>query len=99
MEIKLKTRIAGIIIQDKKILMLKGKGYKELWTPGGKIEEGESDEDCLKRELKEEIGVDLIESKFFGEYKGMSFYNPEVIYNQRVYIATVGGGHKTRYGD
>ena len=89
-----KTRIAGIIIQGGKILMLKGKGYKELWTPGGKLEEGESDESCLKRELKEEIGVDLINSKFFGEYPGKSFYNPEIVYDQRVYIVTIEGGVK-----
>jgi len=79
-----RTRITGIVIQDGKILMLKGKGYKKLWTPGGKIEEGESDKDCLKRELKEEIGVNLIDSRLFGEYPGMSFYNPELVYNQRV---------------
>jgi len=79
-----RTRITGIVIQDGKILMLKGKGYKELWTPGGKIEEGESDKDCLKRELKEEIGVNLIDSRLFGEYPRMSFYNPELVYNQRV---------------
>ena len=89
---KSKTRIAGIIIQDGKILMLKGKGYKELWTPGGKLEERESDEECLKRELEEEIGVHLINSKFFKEYPGKSFYNPELIYNNRVYIATIEGG-------
>jgi len=89
-----RTRIAGIIIQNGKILMLKGKGYKELWTPGGKLEEGESDEDCLRRELKEEIRVNLVSSKFFKEYLGNSFYNPEVVYNQRVYIVTVEGGVK-----
>ena len=91
-----RTRIAGIIIQNGEILMLKGKRYKELWTPGGKLEEGESDESCLKRELKEEIGVDLINSKFFGEYPGKSFYNPEIVYDQRVYIVTIEGGGKTR---
>ncbi len=88
---KIRTRIAGIIIQGGKILMLKGKGYKELWTPGGKLEEGESDEECLRRELKEEIGVNLVNSNFFGEYPGKSFYNPEVIRNQRVYIVNIEG--------
>lgn len=60
-----RTRIAAIIIKDKKLLLLKGKGYKELWTPGGKIELGESDEECLKRELKEEIIPDLIKQRIF----------------------------------
>jgi 8-oxo-dGTP diphosphatase len=91
---KPKTRIAGIIVQDGKILMLKGKGYKELWTPGGKLEEGESDENCLKRELKEEIGVNLISLRFFGEYSGEHFYNPNLISNNRVYLVTIDGGVK-----
>lgn len=85
------TRIAGIIIQDGKMLMLKGKGYKELWTPGGKIKEGESDEECLRRELQEEIGVNLIKLKFFGEYLGHSFYQPEIALIERVYLVTIDG--------
>ncbi|MFH1253064.1 MAG: NUDIX domain-containing protein [Candidatus Uhrbacteria bacterium] len=46
-----KTRIVGIIIKSKKLLMLKGKGFEELWTPGGKIEGKETDQECLEREL------------------------------------------------
>lgn len=88
---KPRTRIAGIIIQDGKLLMLKGRGYKELWTPGGHLEIGESEEECLKRELKEEIGVTLVESKFFGEYPGRSFYFPDQVYNKRVYTAKIKG--------
>ena len=67
-ESSLKIRIAGIIIKENKLLLLKGRGHKHLWTPGGKLEKGETDKECLKRELKEEIGVDLIEAKFFKEY-------------------------------
>lgn len=89
-----KTRIVGIIIRDNKLLMLKGKGYKELWTPGGKIEQGESDEDCLRRELKEEIDVKLIKIEFFKEYSGISFYHQNRITNQRVYIVSVTGNFK-----
>jgi len=86
-----RTRIAGIIIQDGKILMLLGKGYPELWTPGGKIEEGETDEECLKREFKEEIGVELLEAKFFKEYLAHSFYTPDNKMIQRTYICKIEG--------
>jgi 8-oxo-dGTP diphosphatase len=89
-----KTRIAGIIIQDGKLLMLLGKGYKELWTPGGKIDDGETDEECLRRELKEEIGVDLAELKFFKEYSNASFYHPENKIIERSYVIKIKGDIK-----
>lgn len=89
------TRIAGIIIKDGKMLMLLGRGHKELWTPGGKIEPGESDQECLKRELKEEIGVNLLSCKFFKEYSNKSFYHPERMTIDRVYIAEIEGEIKS----
>lgn len=86
-----KTRIVAIIIKDGKLLMLKGKGYNELWTPGGKIEQGETDEDCLRRELAEEIGVKITGLKFFKEYSGKSFYHPNRITKQKIYIVSISG--------
>lgn len=87
-------RIAGIIIQDGKILMLKGKGYKELWTPGGKIKEGETEEECLIREMKEETGVGVTEMKFFKTYEGESFYLPGLKLIQKLYLAKIVGDIK-----
>ena len=69
-------------------------GYSELWTPGGKIKEGEGDEECLRRELKEEIGVDLVKMKFFKEYDTVSFYHPEKKIIERVYIVEIQGDIK-----
>lgn len=88
---KERTRIAAIIIKDGKILMERGYDYPELWTPGGKIDGTETDEECLRRELKEELGVELMSSKFFKEYPGVSHYNPGVKMIQRVYICTIEG--------
>lgn len=85
-----KTRVAAIIIKQGKILMLIGRGYKELWTPGGKIKEGESDEECLKRELQEEIGAKLVSMKYFGEYSGQSPYHHRITRN-KVYLAEIDG--------
>lgn len=54
--------VAGIIQRDDgKILLARRKpgshlaGYWEF--PGGKIEDGESPEECLERELREELGI------------------------------------------
>lgn len=59
---------AAIIIKDKKILGTrrahgKLKGYWEL--PGGKVEEGESLEQALKREMIEELECEIQIEKMF----------------------------------
>lgn len=88
---KNRTRVAGIIIKDKKILFLKGIGCDDLWTPGGGIEEGERNEECLKRELKEEIGATLVSAKLFKEYNSSSFYNDKLNLKQIIFIAEIEG--------
>jgi len=92
---KNRTRVAGIIIKDKKILFLKGFGYDDLWTPGGGLEDGETNEECLRRELKEEIGVTLISAKFFKEYNSPSFYNKELNLKQIIFIVEIEGEIKS----
>ena len=53
---------AAIIEKDNQILIakrLKGQ-HKDLWEfPGGKIEENESSEQALIREIKEELNADI----------------------------------------
>ena len=53
---------AAVIEKDGKILIAKrkkGGRLEDKWEfPGGKIEEGETPEDCLRRELLEEFGID-----------------------------------------
>jgi 8-oxo-dGTP pyrophosphatase MutT (NUDIX family) len=66
---KIRDRISGIVIKNRKLLMLtheKGP-HSLLWTPGGGVEKGESDLDCLRRELKEELDVELVSQKFLIE--------------------------------
>jgi len=61
---------AGIIIQDHKLLFTRAEGMEFFIDPGGKIEKGETAEQALIRELKEELSIDAAESdlEFFGEY-------------------------------
>jgi len=71
-----RTRISAVIIKDKKILLVKGNSgfYKDFFfTPGGKVEEGESEMKTLERELKEELSTGLIEAKKYFEYVAKSY--------------------------
>jgi len=67
----MKVVTAAIIMRDHKVLLTRRgpsgqlAGYWEF--PGGKIEDGESLADCLKRELMEELGVLSVIGEIFAE--------------------------------
>lgn len=67
--------LCGIIKNDNKILIAKrniDKSFGGLWEfPGGKLEEGETLEACLQRELKEELNINTI----VRDYMMTSVYN------------------------
>ena len=62
---------AALLFKDKKLLIAKRKSTDKLpnkWEfPGGKIEDGETPEYCLKREMEEEFEIDVSVGKFLGE--------------------------------
>ncbi len=62
---------AAILIKNGLILIAKRKASDALsnkWEfPGGKIEKGESPEECLIRELKEEFDINTEIEEYFGE--------------------------------
>ena len=67
-------KIAFIEIQDGKILSTKSKGKTKYYIPGGKREEGESDEQTLIREIHEELSIDILPntSEYIGKFSAQS---------------------------
>lgn len=61
--------------------MTLSKGKDTYYFPGGKREANESDSSCLKREIEEELSVDLIEDSLipFGTYEAQAHGKDEGI--------------------
>jgi len=54
--------IAAIIRENNRVLLCQRKGgaLAGKWEfPGGKLEEGETPEECLVREIEEELGISI----------------------------------------
>jgi 8-oxo-dGTP diphosphatase len=58
----IRVRVAGVIIRDNRILLIAHKkNGDEYWLPpGGGIDYGESAEEALVREMKEELSLDVM---------------------------------------
>lgn len=58
----MKDVTAAIIIENNKVLLTRrapGEKHAGWWEfPGGKVEPGEPPENCLRRELREELEID-----------------------------------------
>ena len=75
------VRVYGILINENKQILvsdeyIRGNYYTKF--PGGGLEFGEGTRDCLKRELKEELGIEsaIGEHIYTTDYFQMSAFNP-----------------------
>ncbi|MBI2196589.1 NUDIX domain-containing protein [Candidatus Daviesbacteria bacterium] len=81
-------KMALAVFKDRKLLQVRTKKEKDVfYTLGGKIEEGESEIECLKREVKEEIGCQIDESslKFLTEFEDVAHGKGGLLVNIRMY--------------
>ena len=65
-EYNFKFRVAGIIISDNKILTVNTRQDNCLYLPGGYVELGETTEEAIIRELKEELLLDFEIKEYLG---------------------------------
>ncbi|MCI9000523.1 MAG: NUDIX domain-containing protein [Clostridia bacterium] len=87
-------KIAWIYIKDKKVLCTLSKGKNTYYSPGGKREEGETDEETLIREVKEELSVDIKKDtiQYYGTFEAQADGKEEgVIVKMTCYLAEYEG--------
>ncbi len=83
---------AAVIAHDGKIFATqRGYGqYKDYWEfPGGKREDGESGEDAIIREIKEELNVDIAVDSYLTT---VEYQYPEFFLVMDVYLCSIVSG-------
>lgn len=71
-----RTSVAIVEFADRRILLIKRRTvpFKGYWAlPGGRVEAGESVEEAVVREVKEETGLDIEIIRKIGEYREKGF--------------------------
>lgn len=72
--------VAALIAHQNKVLIVRTHKWSGLWgVPGGKIEYGEDTITALKREMQEEVGLEITEIQyaFYSDIiKDPQFYKP-----------------------
>lgn len=66
----MRSAINLLFIRNNEILIVK---KKDVWIlPGGKPEEQESDIECLKRKIREELDTDVFVENFYNTFTGIT---------------------------
>ena len=85
----MRVAIGAIVIRENSLLLVRKRNSWIL--PGGKIEDGEGDLECLSREIDEELsGTKIRNEVFYGEFEGRTPHRGDILKN-RVYFADIDG--------
>ncbi len=86
---RVQTAVAGILKEeDRYFIVTSNRWHGKLALPGGKIERGESAFDAIRREMKEETGLDIIASDLVyvdGPLNSSEYVDPSVTFMLSVF--------------
>jgi 8-oxo-dGTP pyrophosphatase MutT (NUDIX family) len=72
-------KLALVLVRDRRQLVARSHGKSAFFTPGGKREPGETDEQALVRECTEELAIQLSRETIrpYGVFEAQAFGKPE----------------------
>lgn len=81
-------KAAGIIVENRKLLVYKGENKDTFVSPGGKLNLGETAKEALVRELSEEIGIKVDQKNLeeFVVYSAEAATNPGHLVKIEVFL-------------
>jgi 8-oxo-dGTP pyrophosphatase MutT (NUDIX family) len=88
------VKVGLAVFKDRKMLMVRNGKHGEVFsTLGGKIEDGEDDITCLKREVDEEASTEVIADSlsFLGEFRGAILGRDNTFITIRLYKGELKG--------
>lgn len=70
-----------LVENNGRYLLVKNSYGKKFWTvPGGGLNKKESPEEAVRREVREELGIEVQEIKKIGEYESALEYKRDTIF-------------------
>lgn len=92
---------AVILDDDGRLLLVRKAGTTAFMQPGGKPEPGESASETLSRELREELGVDIVPSALrpLGSFTADAANEPGFAVVADVFAADLGGQHPIAHAE
>lgn len=84
--------VAGVVRNSEgRVLTVRKRGTTAFMLPGGKRDPGEDDAAALARELAEELGCVLVESRPLGVFSAPAANEPDTQVEGAIYHATIRG--------
>lgn len=92
-EVQFTPSVIGYLVKEGKVLLglrkkvSLGLGEYLIAGIGGKLEEGETNENAFDREVKEEIGVQIVTKREMGQVKFIHINKPNWYQNVTIYVS------------
>lgn len=71
MSLQMELIVRALVIKNRKILVCQTNGRGYYFLPGGHVEFGETMQEALRRELREEMEANVVRAQFIGGFENL----------------------------